>query len=242
MVAWYQLMKKLTLQLVILGAIFSVALIVVRVVGSEQEDSKAVRILGLKSCDLPCVMGVTLGKTTFAAAKRILTSYRVPNNYKISMVDGVEKTSKESYIMVTLIDPAGQSIEIRFFFVGQDKVRVITFGKSKAYSELLPSVADLVLIYGIPECVTIDGGSGGSHISMPVQDKAGAWSIDFAVEVVRGIYKGYDDTQPMSWHQPVNRVSFLSHLDKPFYYDHCGRCSWKGISHNSHDLFLSCVD
>src|SRR5258708_27876432 len=61
---------------------FSASIIAVRAIGAVQPDSEAVRILGIKSCVQPCVMGITLGKTSYEEAERLLRAYQTPKGYQ----------------------------------------------------------------------------------------------------------------------------------------------------------------
>jgi hypothetical protein len=132
-----------------LGALMLISVVSInlaRAMGRGQPFSRIVQQIHLVDCEQPCIMGLTIGKTTEQKAKEIFAELpKLSDNIKFS---DLEFYGSSVTMTLTNIEN-GKDAD----FMGHFKNNLSYYGGIKLFEFYeLPTLGELVTIYGIPTC------------------------------------------------------------------------------------------
>lgn len=220
-------MKRIDLWIIGCCGLVGLVLGTTYICGPLLGESASVRLFGLKSCALPCLMGVTLGQTTYLQAQASLARRDVPPGYT-SQLKEQEIGNGERSLELAWLDGTQESFRAYFVFDNRNVARLMSFGWGTFAhrSELMPTFGEMVELYGHnPDCAFADGGSAGGYFDLPIRDQEHTWSVD-----VQG--------PSLDWKTAATQINFAYYPDQPELHRFCGRCGWQGITH--WNTFLGC--
>jgi hypothetical protein len=176
-------MRRLFISLGSLLFICAVSISAAQALGRSQV-SESVQKLHLTDCELPCFMGITLGKTTLEQAKQILMA--IPS----ASIAAIKPET----------DDDRASIVVK---VVKDTYTIIYFHKSIAesiyidgeFSSDMPSLGDAMPIYGTPKCGIVSPAAGNLLNTIYVPDEA------------HGVGASFFSWSLMTWNSKIVKLS-----------------------------------
>jgi len=220
-------MKRMALWMIGLYCLLAAMLGVIYLCGPLLSESASARLFGLKRCSVPCLMGVTLGQTTYLQARASLAERAVPPGYTRQLKEK-QISSDEHSLELVWSDGSDENLRAYFIFDQHNVARLMSFGRGtfSHRSELMPTFGEIVVLYGHnPDCAFLDGGSAGDYFDLPIRDKEHAWSVN-----VQG--------HSLDWTTAATAISFAYYPDQPELSSGCGQCGWQGVTH--WNTFLGC--
>lgn len=180
-----------------------------RIIGHGQVSTPVQR-LQMDRCASPCIMGITVGQTSYQGALTVLHKLRETRS---DITAPKEENSHISFSMKPLEDVGAVPTPIVITFENA-VVRSIRVGEW-TYLDSMPTLADLTLAYGTPKCAIEDWAAGNHLENIYIVDRKRGLLV-----YIFGIY-------PLNWGTPVDDFSVLvtspSEIREP-----CGCYSWHG--------------
>lgn len=150
-------MRRLTLFIVTAWLFFLALIGTAILIGRQQPLPERIRALHLTDCAPPCWIGIVPGKTKMGEAVQIIfKTFEHSGTMQVQMDLGVIRIGKQQIAIVQLLRKSDStliaSVTISSSSIS-DPVEAITIEHLEIHSNLFPSLADLVLLWGIPSCV-----------------------------------------------------------------------------------------
>jgi hypothetical protein len=194
--------------LFILGVLWFVTVIsihVARAVGQGRENLQ-VQAIHLDYCELPCFMGITLGKTGFEEARQTFTA--MPS----VSIERLRAVTRGNGGMIRL--KVAQSVWTTIFFTDGIASGVVISGAD--LSKDMAVFGDLFPLYGTPQCVYRNPQSGRQTETVYFSDEA------------RGINIRVFAWKPLNWATRIDAVQ-IWRRDPAIKGSLCGQCfRWHG--------------
>ena len=164
----------------------------------------------MNDCASPCIMGITVGHTTFEEALTIL------QKMKSTRQDISALSIQKDRISFSLIPPAGSEAEPTPLTVAFEDGIARSVGVGVwTYLVNMPTLADLALAYGTPQCA-IEDRAAGNHLE----------NI-YIVDPKRGLVVYIFGSYLIDWDSPV--YSFSVSIQSPTQMQNpCACFTWHG--------------
>src|SRR5689334_6811969 len=133
-------MKRVNLWAIALCCVFGMLLAAIYVCGPLLGEPASMMLFGFKRCEMPCAMGVTLGRTTYTEALAALAGRPVPSGYT-SQIQVEQSSYGEHQIRLNWSDAAGDNHHAWFYFDNRDVVNLMRVGRvpTSQNSGLMPT-------------------------------------------------------------------------------------------------------
>jgi len=186
-------------------------------VGRTQPPSEAVRWFHMDDCEKPCLMGIQLGKTTFAETRGSFGEIVPPPGY-IFAEGGYNELGVNTIAGVyTNKSNSEENFIVRISYSNDDKraavVELLLFNLNS--TQVPPTLGDIVMLYGRPKCAYFDTSSN-----------IGTFVI---VDNMRGVTTEFHADYPFDWSSRIFSLSISPSLSSTEY-DECRCGHWHGMS------------
>ncbi len=211
-------MRQVILVTVAVWVVFGLAISLSIAIGRGQPPSAGVSQLHLNDCEVPCLMGVTLGKANFDEVKRTFAAATIPPGYTSEVMQTVNDPYHVAILLLKnqLDMPFTMSTYVDFYegiwrSAGMD---------IDARYERPPQFADMVALYGAPTCAYWTYGVTGNHYRVVYMlDQARSLAVRLTLPLAIRF--------PPRW---SSRVLNISMANLPAGVNPCMCSRWKGIT------------
>jgi hypothetical protein len=142
-------MRRMTILIVVVCVLFSVSITIARGVGYRQPSSSpsaVVEQLQMHDCETPCVMGITVGKTSRLEAVMLLAASTLPDYGREVIWNG-----NSGSIEYRLLDKKSSEVVILYFDFENGKVSAVRVYLRGPTATL--TLGNSIQRYGIPLCI-----------------------------------------------------------------------------------------